>query len=119
MPVGGDSNGGTTGCHTGTPNYPDLTPLSECEWDTGACTPPDFNDCNSCHGDPVGTGMTGVDLSKEVMRLRPDLPIILCTGHSSLVSEESAKEIGIKAFAIKPVGIKHLATMVRQALDEN
>ncbi len=61
FPIGGDSNGGVEGCHMGTPNYPNLTPNSECGWDTGACTPPDYSDCNSCHGIPVGTGMTGYE----------------------------------------------------------
>jgi PAS domain S-box-containing protein len=63
--------------------------------------------------------MTGVDLSKEIMGIKPDLPIILCTGYSSVISEEEAKEIGIKGFAKKPVEVKDLAAMVRQVLDNN
>jgi DNA-binding NtrC family response regulator len=63
--------------------------------------------------------MTGVDLSKEIMGIKPDLPIILCTGYSSVISEEEAKEIGIKGFAKKPVEVKDLAAMARQVLDNN
>ncbi|MEN8143302.1 MAG: ATP-binding protein, partial [Thermodesulfobacteriota bacterium] len=56
--------------------------------------------------------MTGLDLSKEMMEIRPDIPIILCSGYSSVVTEEVAKEIGIKRFAKKPVDVKALAVMV-------
>ncbi len=63
--------------------------------------------------------MTGVDLSKEIMKIKPDLPIILCTGYSSMITKEEAKEIGIKKFAKKPIDVKDLAEMVRQALDNN
>jgi FixJ family two-component response regulator len=39
--------------------------------------------------------MTGDTLAQELLRIRPDMPIILCTGFSELVTEERAKEIGI------------------------
>ena len=47
--------------------------------------------------------MTGIDLARRMLQIRPDLPIILCTGFSNLVDEESAKVMGIKAFALKPL----------------
>jgi len=62
--------------------------------------------------------MTGDKLAQELMKIRPDIPVILCTGHSRLVSEKKAKEIGIKAFVIKPLAMRARAVTVRKALDE-
>ena len=61
--------------------------------------------------------MTGDKLAQELMKIRPQIPIILCTGHSILVSEEKAKEIGIKAFVMKPLVMRNLAETVRKVLD--
>ncbi len=43
-------------------------------------------------------GMTGVTLAAELLKLRPDLPVILCTGYSETVSRETAQEVGIREF---------------------
>ncbi len=59
----------------------------------------------------------GVALAKEVMHLRPGLPVILCTGYSELIDQEKAKALGIKAFLEKPLGKGQLARVVRMALD--
>jgi CheY-like chemotaxis protein len=61
--------------------------------------------------------MDGDRLVKEILNIRPEMPIILCTGFSEKVSEENAKELGIKAFAMKPLIIQDFAVTVRQALD--
>jgi CheY-like chemotaxis protein len=53
--------------------------------------------------------MTGIDLARRMLQIRPDLPIILCTGYSGLVSEEQALALGIKAFTMKPLTNKELA----------
>ncbi|MBW2144654.1 MAG: PAS domain S-box protein [Deltaproteobacteria bacterium] len=63
--------------------------------------------------------MTGEMLAKELMNIRPDLPIILCTGYSEELSEKRAKELGIKEFAMKPLEIRDLANTVRKVLDRN
>jgi len=63
--------------------------------------------------------MTGEMLAKELMNIRPDLPIILCTGYSEELSEKRAKELGIKKFAMKPLEIRDLANTVRKVLDRN
>lgn len=41
--------------------------------------------------DQTMPGMTGVDLARRMLQIRPDIPIILCTGFSSLIDEETAK----------------------------
>jgi len=61
--------------------------------------------------------MTGDHLSKELMLIRPDIPVILCTGYSKKISEGKAAELGIKALAYKPIVKKDLATTVRKVLD--
>jgi len=62
--------------------------------------------------------MTGDKLATELMKIRPGLPVVLCTGYSKTISEESAVEIGIKSFAYKPLVQTDLAMTVRKILDE-
>ncbi|MDR3570143.1 MAG: PAS domain S-box protein [Syntrophobacteraceae bacterium] len=62
--------------------------------------------------------LTGIALAKELLRLEPDLPILLCTGFSEQTDAEKAERIGIKGFLMKPVVLKDLAAMVRKVLDE-
>ena len=58
--------------------------------------------------------MTGKQLSQELLKIRPDLPIILSTGHSSVISEEEALTLGIRKYFIKPV----LLMTIQQAIEE-
>ena len=61
--------------------------------------------------------MTGDRLAAEIMKVRPHIPIILCTGFSGRISEEQALEKGIRAFVMKPLELKDLAETVRNVLD--
>ncbi len=61
--------------------------------------------------------LSGDELSKKMIRLRPDIPIILCTGHSNLITEEETAGIGIRQFLTKPVILDHLAFTIRNVLD--
>ncbi len=61
--------------------------------------------------------MTGDKLAVELMRIREDIPIVLCTGYSERIIAESARAIGIKAFVMKPILIGELARTVRDVLD--
>jgi len=63
--------------------------------------------------------MTGTELSKAIRKIRPDLPIILCTGFSVRISEKEAKDIGIRRFLTKPLAILDLAKAIREVLDES
>jgi two-component system, chemotaxis family, CheB/CheR fusion protein len=62
-------------------------------------------------------GMTGIDLARRILQIRPETPIILCTGYSSLISEEKARSIGIKGFAMKPLTKKDISTLIRDVLE--
>ncbi len=61
---------------------------------------------------------TGTELAKELLQIRPDIPIILCTGFSEQTSEENAKELGIREYVSKPIVIRGMADAVRRVLDE-
>ena len=61
--------------------------------------------------------LTGADLTREVMKIRPDLPVILCTGFSEFIDKAKARELGIKALIMKPVQLDDLAHTVRKVLD--
>jgi len=61
--------------------------------------------------------MTGDQLAREMLKIRPGLPIVLCTGFSERISEQTASALGISAFAYKPLIGKELARIIRAALD--
>jgi nitrogen-specific signal transduction histidine kinase/CheY-like chemotaxis protein len=62
--------------------------------------------------------MTGDKLAKELLRIRPDIPIVLCTGYNERITGEAAKEMGIREFAMKPLVASDLAKTIRRALDQ-
>lgn len=62
--------------------------------------------------------LSGSELAQEIIKLRPTQSIILCTGYSSYIDAEKAKQLGIKRFLLKPVAGRELAFTVRKALDE-
>jgi two-component system cell cycle sensor histidine kinase/response regulator CckA len=62
-------------------------------------------------------GMTGAELSREILKIKPGFPIILCTGFSEIISEGEAKAMGIRRFLMKPVFLDTLAGEIRTALD--
>ena len=62
--------------------------------------------------------LTGVQLAEEVFQLRGDLPVVLCTGYSEIISEEQAKALGISEFILKPIVKASYARLVRKALDK-
>jgi len=67
--------------------------------------------------DKTMPGITGDVLAKELMSIRPNLPVIICTGYSQTIDHERAKQIGIKAFVMKPILINEIAAAVRKVLD--
>ncbi len=61
--------------------------------------------------------MTGEDLAQELMGIKPNIPIILCTGFSAKIDEQKASAMGIRAFVLKPIVRQKIATTVRKVLD--
>lgn len=60
--------------------------------------------------------MTGDQLAKALLAVRPDLPIVLITGYSEVIDEKRAKALGIRAFVMKPVAMRELAETIRRVL---
>ncbi len=63
--------------------------------------------------------MTGDRLAREMLSIRPGLPVILCTGFSERIDETRARALGIRAFLLKPLVNAELAGTIRRILDEN
>ena len=63
--------------------------------------------------------LTGIELAREMMLARPNLPVILCTGFSEAISPETAKALGLTDFVMKPVVIRQIAAAIRRALDRS
>ena len=62
--------------------------------------------------------MTGDELAKEMLALKADLPIIICTGYSEKITPAKAKALGIKEMIMKPAVVEEIATTVRRVLDQ-
>ena len=61
--------------------------------------------------------MPGDKLSIELTKIRPDIPILLCTGFSETMSEEKTASVGIKGFLLKPIVMKDLAQKIHEVLE--
>ena len=68
--------------------------------------------------DQTMPNMTGAELTKKLIDIRADVPIILCTGFSEVISEEKAKEIGISEYVMKPVVQSEIGKTIRKMLDK-
>jgi DNA-binding NtrC family response regulator len=62
-------------------------------------------------------GITGDILSTKLLEIKPDLPIILCTGYSAKIPEAKAIELGIKKYTQKPIAVMDLAVLIREIFD--
>lgn len=62
--------------------------------------------------------MTGDQLAHEIIKIRPEIPIVLCTGFSENMNDEKAKSLGIHKFVFKPVSMEEIANTIRDVLDQ-
>ncbi|MBW6519917.1 MAG: PAS domain S-box protein [Desulfoarculaceae bacterium] len=62
--------------------------------------------------------LTGLELIQKVLAVRPDLPVILCSGFNKLVNKKEARALGIHVCLEKPVSVRELSWAIRKALDE-
>lgn len=63
--------------------------------------------------------MTGDNLATALMGIRPDIPVIICTGFSEQMDKQKASALGIRAFVMKPFMVKDIAETIRNVLDAN
>lgn len=61
--------------------------------------------------------MTGDRLVQEILRIRPETPIILCTGFSEKLSDERVRQIGIKALVMKPMMLREIGNMAKNVME--
>ena len=62
--------------------------------------------------------MTGDKLTAEVLKIRPHMPVIICTGYSQRMSAKKAEALGVRKYIEKPIGARNLAAVLREVLDE-
>jgi PAS domain S-box-containing protein len=63
--------------------------------------------------------LTGEKLAAKILEIRPDIPVILCTGYNEQITEQRARDLGIQAFVMKPLVMRDLAATIREVLDKN
>jgi signal transduction histidine kinase/DNA-binding response OmpR family regulator len=76
---------------------------------------------NPCFFDLVITDMTmpvmtGRELASEILSVRPDIPILMCTGYNEMINNEVAREIGIKELIAKPISLHEIAGKIHDVL---
>lgn len=62
--------------------------------------------------------MTGLELAQALLDIRPELPVILCTGYSEEVDEARSKQLGIRGYLTKPLSVDELLGKVKELLQE-
>ena len=68
--------------------------------------------------DQTMPNMTGAELAQKIMGIRPDIPIILCTGFSEVIEKEKAKAMGFRDYVMKPIVKSDIAKIIRRVLDQ-
>jgi CheY-like chemotaxis protein len=63
--------------------------------------------------------LTGLDLARNMLALRPGLPFILCTGYSNKLSQEQIQEAGIKSVLKKPFSLSSISKQIRAIFDDD
>lgn len=69
--------------------------------------------------DQTMPGKTGFDLAKEMLEIKNDIPIILCSGYTGAVSKTKIEDAGIKSFVMKPVTVDDLLKKIQLLLNQN
>jgi CheY-like chemotaxis protein len=67
--------------------------------------------------DQVMPNMTGTQLARDLISIRPDIPVILCSGFPENVCLDEVERIGIKKFVMKPISREEIAKVIRAVLD--
>ena len=68
--------------------------------------------------DQAMPNMTGKHLSQELLKIRSDIPIILSTGHSEVISDEEVRSLGIRRYVMKPVDLERLQEVIEECLND-
>lgn len=63
------------------------------------------------------TVITGTELAKELPEIRPEIPVLLCTGFSGDIDEAGTKMAGIRGYCLKPIRKTDFAVKIQEVLD--
>lgn len=63
--------------------------------------------------------LPGIDLAREILRIRPEIPVLLCSGYSETIDKEAASRAGIRDFVLKPLLLVEIARVIRRILGES
>lgn len=63
--------------------------------------------------------MTGLELAEAILAIRPEIPVILCSGYSEMISEGKLEQTGVREFIMKPVRLREIADVVRRVIQTN
>jgi len=66
--------------------------------------------------DQTMPGKTGIELAKDMVAIKKDIPVILCSGYAGAVNKIKIEEAGIKSFVMKPVTVEGLSKQIQQLL---
>ena len=66
----------------------------------------------------IAAGVALRPMAQELMHIKPNIPIILCTGFSATIDEQKARAMGIRAFVLKPIVKREIAATIRKVLDQ-
>ena len=67
--------------------------------------------------DQTMPNMTGMELAAELRQIRPNIPVILCTGYSELVTEQNMRAADIQDVMMKPLIMHEAGRIIRRVLD--
>jgi CheY-like chemotaxis protein len=67
--------------------------------------------------DQTMPGMTGLELAEKIHTVSPDMPIVMCTGLKSAISDDDILRAGLRLVLLKPVGVNKLGRIIRDVLD--
>lgn len=66
--------------------------------------------------DQIMPQLTGVEIAQEMLKLRPEIPILLITGYSDKISAQNASSFGLKGYFAKPINEAHFLTEIKNLL---
>lgn len=68
--------------------------------------------------DQIMPELSGIDLSRKILEIRPDIPIVICTGFSDKIDKKKVNRLGIRELVLKPFRMNEIARIIRRVLDE-
>jgi CheY-like chemotaxis protein len=61
-------------------------------------------------------GLSGAELTERILRIRPDLPVVMATGYGHVIGEDKVKELGVRRVLQKPFSMSALDEAIQEAL---